>query len=166
MLSGWGVGRNDEAHSTDFNYGKPCLFLQFPTLLTAHFKASVINETVFRLLKHSEMGDGLIYKQIQGLLKRNISPTCSLSCQESRTSKGAVVPISQGSGDIICCVVFMLQDFGSGGSTVVYSVRSCQNLPLCLIETMQVGSKMDPLQARLNHQWWWYCLCDNMFKEG
>lgn len=39
----------------------------------------------------------------------------------------------------------MQQGFGSGGTTWVASVRRCQNLPLCLTESMPPGFRMDPL---------------------
>ena len=36
----------------------------------------------------------------------------------------------------------------AGGATGVASVRSCQKLPLCLIEPMPAGSKTDPPLAK------------------
>lgn len=71
-------GRSEEPCSTDFNHEKFFFSLQFTSLLTAHFPAFVINETLMCPLKCSEMGDRLIYKQIQGLLRHNIHPKCFL----------------------------------------------------------------------------------------
>jgi len=46
------------------------------------------------------------------------------------------------------CTGFVWQGFGSRGATGVASVRSCQKLPLCLIEPVPVSSKMDPPLAK------------------
>jgi len=42
----------------------------------------------------------------------------------------------------------MWEDFGSRGSAGVVSVRSCQKLPLCLMEPMPSCSKTDLLLAK------------------
>jgi len=39
---------------------------------------------------------------------------------------------------------FVWQGFGSRGAPRVASVRRCQKLPPCLIESMPAGSKTDP----------------------
>jgi len=41
------------------------------------------------------------------------------------------------------CTGFAWEGFGSGGATVVASVRSCQKLPPCPVDLMPAGSKMD-----------------------
>ena len=46
------------------------------------------------------------------------------------------------------CIGFTWQGFGSGGPAEVASVRTCQKLPLCPIEPMPAGSKMDPQLAK------------------
>jgi len=48
----------------------------------------------------------------------------------------------------IICYVFVWQGFGSGGSIAVASVRSCENLPPCLIKPVLAGSKTDPPLAK------------------
>jgi len=45
------------------------------------------------------------------------------------------------------CTGFVWQCFGSRAATGVASVRSCQKLPLCLIEPIPASSKTDPLLA-------------------
>lgn len=47
---------------------------------------------------------------------------------------------------IICmskCIGFVWQNFSHGKATVESSLRSCQELPLCLTEPMSDGSKVD-----------------------
>jgi len=45
-------------------------------------------------------------------------------------------------------VGFVWQRFGNGWASGVASVRSCQKLPLCPMEPVPAGSKMDPLLAK------------------
>jgi len=47
------------------------------------------------------------------------------------------------------------------GAIAVASVRSCHKLPPCLIKTVPVGSKTDPLLAKAYP----ISLCDNIFKK-
>ena len=45
----------------------------------------------------------------------------------------------------------MWPGFGSaGGAVEVASVRSCEKLPLCLMEPMPAGSRTDVLLAKVN----------------
>ena len=54
--------------------------------------------------------------------------------------------------DTATALIFMLGLHGkvlvAGGATGVASVRSCQKLPLCLMEPMSAGYKIDPLPTK------------------
>jgi len=49
---------------------------------------------------------------------------------------------------LLGCTGFAWQSFGTGGATVVASVRRCQKLSLCLTEPVPAGSTTDPLLAK------------------
>jgi len=46
------------------------------------------------------------------------------------------------------CTGFEWEGSGSGRDTEMASVRSCQKLPLCLIEPVPAGSRTDPSLAK------------------
>jgi len=46
------------------------------------------------------------------------------------------------------CIGFARQGFDNRATKGVASVRRCQKLPLCLIESVPVGSKMDQPLAK------------------
>ena len=56
--------------------------------------------------------------------------------------------VHAGGGHMGSFIGFAWQGFGSREATGVASVRRCQKLPLCPIEPMPAGSKMDPPLAK------------------
>jgi len=62
---------------------------------------------------------------------------------KSRSKKPYVTHYSEGT-----CRGFAWQGFGSGGAIQVASVKSCEKLPPCLIESTPASYKTDPLLAK------------------